>query len=68
LSQAEMILSSDHPWIKQAQTTRKDVLDKLAADRAAQHAGAYRQTLAQLKKDYVNAYIAQHSTARPGWA
>jgi hypothetical protein len=28
----------------------------------------YRQTLAQLKKDYLNAYIAQHSKARLGVA
>ena len=68
LSQAEMILSNDHPWVKQARATRKDVLDKLAKDRAARHAGTYRQSLAQLKKDYVTAYIAQHSKARLGVA
>jgi hypothetical protein len=47
---------------------RKDILDKLALDRNAQHAAEYRQTLAQLKKDYLNAYIAQHSKARLGVA
>jgi hypothetical protein len=68
LSQAEMVLSSDHVWVKQAQGARKDVLEKLAADRNAQHAGEYRQTLAKLKKDYLLAYVAQHSKARLGVA
>jgi hypothetical protein len=49
-------------------SARKDILDKLALDRNAQHAAEYRQTLAQLKKDYLNAYIAQHSKARLGVA
>jgi hypothetical protein len=68
LSQAEMVLSADHPWVKQAQDTRKRVLDKLAADRTAQHAAEYRQTLARLKKDYITAYVGQHSKARLGVA
>lgn len=68
LSQAEMVLSSDHAWVKQAQSARTDILDKLALDRNTQHATEYRHTLAQLKKDYLNAYIAQHSKARLGVA
>lgn len=66
LSQAEIVLLPDHPWVKQAQATRKQILDKLAQDRSAQHATEYRQTLAKLKKDYVIAYISQHSKARLG--
>ena len=34
----------------------------------AQHAAEYRQTLGQLKKDYIVAYTAQHSKARLGVA
>ena len=68
LSQAEMVLSPEHEWVKQAQDTRKQVLDKLAADRAAQHAAEYRQSLGQLKKDYIAVYTAQHSKARLGVA
>ena len=68
LSQAEMVLSPDHEWLKKALDTRKKVLDKLTADRAAQHAAEYRQTLGQLKKDYIAAYTAQHSKARLGVA
>lgn len=68
LSQAEMVLPGDHPWVKQAQASRTDILAKLSADRTVQHANEYRQTLAQLKKDYVAAYIASHSKARLGVA
>ncbi|WP_286167922.1 DUF6079 family protein [Ochrobactrum sp. MC-1LL] len=66
LSQAEMVLSADHAWVRQAQDARKQVLDKLAADRTAQHAAEYRQTLAKLKKDYITAYVGLHSNARLG--
>ena len=38
LSQAEMVLMPDHPWVKQAQDVRKQLLEKLASDRTAQHA------------------------------
>ncbi len=68
LSQAEMVLSPDHDWVKKAQDTRKQVHGKLAADRTAQHAAEYRKTLGQLKKDYIAAYTAQHSKARLGVA
>lgn len=68
LSQAEMVLAADHAWVKQAQAARKQVLDKFAADRTALHAAEYRQTLNQLKKDYVTAYVGQHSKARLGVA
>jgi hypothetical protein len=68
LSQAEMVLPADHTWVKQAQTARANILAKLSADRTVQHANEYRQTLGQLKKDYVTAYIASHSKARLGVA
>jgi hypothetical protein len=66
LSQAELVLLPDHPWIAEAQRTRKELLDKLAKDRSAQHASEYRQALAKLKKDYIAAYVAQHVRARLG--
>ncbi len=68
LSQAEMVLPTDHPWVKQAEAARKALQDKLSQDRTAEHASEYRQTLAQLKKDYITAYIASHSKARLGVA
>jgi hypothetical protein len=66
LSQAELVLAADHPWVKQAEAARKDVFDKLSQDRAAQQGAEYRQMLAQLKKAYATAYIGQHSKARLG--
>ena len=68
LSQAEMVLPADHPWVKQAETARKALHEKLSQDRTAEHAAEYRQTLNQLKKDYITAYIASHSKARLGVA
>ncbi|MFA7523674.1 MAG: DUF6079 family protein, partial [Halothiobacillaceae bacterium] len=68
LSQAEMVLATDHAWVQQAQTARKEILDKLIADKSATHAAEYRQRLAALKKDYITAYVAQHSKARLGVA
>lgn len=68
LSSAELVLPSDHAWVKDAQATRSSILEKLANDRSAQHAGDYRKALEQLKKTYIVAYIAQHSKARLGVA
>ncbi len=68
LSQAEMVLPNDHAWVQQAQAARKDILDNLVQDKSVAHAATYRQQLAALKKDYINAYVAQHSKARLGVA
>src|SRR5690606_32814960 len=45
LSQAEMVLSPDHAWVKQAQDARKQLLERLAADSGVQNTTDYRQTL-----------------------
>jgi hypothetical protein len=66
LSQAEIVLPTNHPWVKQAQTAQTEVLAKLVQDRTAQHAAEYKKSLAKLKKDYINAYIASHTKARLG--
>lgn len=66
LSQAEMVLQDGHPWVKQAQSRRAEILAKLSQDRNAQYAAEYRQTLNALKKGYITAYIASHSKARLG--
>jgi hypothetical protein len=67
LSQAEMVLPAEHPWVKQAEAARKAIFDQIH-DRNAEHAATVlntaRQTLNQLKKDYIIAYIASHSKAR----
>jgi hypothetical protein len=70
LSQAEMVLQPGHDWVRRAEAARKALFDKLGEDRSAERAavilGEGRQTLAQLKKDYIAAYIACHSKARLG--
>ncbi|MBU2804262.1 ATP-binding protein [Acidithiobacillus ferridurans] len=68
LSQAEMVLSAEHPWVKQAEAVRKKLCEKLSQDRTVEHTSEYRQTLNQLKKDYITAYITSHSKARLGVA
>ncbi len=68
LSQAEMALPGDHAWVKQAQAVRRTMLEQLSQDRTGRHAAEYRRTLAQLKKSYVAAYIAEHGKARLGVA
>lgn len=68
LSRAEMVLPAEHPWVKRAEAARKALQDKVSQDRTAEHAHEYRQTLNQLKKDYVVAYMASHSKARLGVA
>ncbi|SDX67266.1 DUF6079 family protein [Roseicitreum antarcticum] len=66
LGQAEMVLPSDHAWVKQAQDTRKQVLEALSTSRTIQNGSDHRQTLSKLKKDYVTAYVSLHSKARLG--
>ncbi|MGE0430518.1 MAG: DUF6079 family protein [Hydrogenophaga sp.] len=72
LSQAEMVLPAEHPWVKHADAARKALFEKLNQHRTAEHAALTlnngRQTLNQLKKDYITAYIASHSKARLGVA
>ena len=66
LGQAEMVLPSDHAWVKQAQDTRKQVLEALSTNRTSQNGSEHRQTLNKLKKDYLTAYVGLHSKARLG--
>lgn len=66
LGQAELVLPSDHAWVKQAQDTRKNVLESLSTSRTSQNGSEHRQTLNKLKKDYLTAYVSLHSKARLG--
>jgi hypothetical protein len=70
LSQAEMVLSSDHAWVKQAQARARTswTSSRWTATRSMPPNIGRPGRLAQLKKDYLNAYIAQHSKARLGVA
>ena len=69
LSQAELVLADDHPWIAQAQATRKAVMDEVGARlraTGATPAPSPSGRLRQFKKDYLTAYVASHSKARLG--
>ncbi|SEQ97285.1 DUF6079 family protein [Thalassovita taeanensis] len=66
LGQAELVLPSDHAWVKQAQDTRKQVLEALSTSHTNQNGSEHRQTLSKLKKDYLTAYVSLHSKARLG--
>jgi hypothetical protein len=71
LSQAEMVLSTEHPWVRQVQTARKEILDDVGARLRANPTAPVpspASRLLQLKKDYITAYVAQHSKARLGVA
>ena len=68
VSQAELVLKPDHPWVQQAQTVRKELFAKLDGDRSGQNAAEYRQQLATLKRAYLSAYTEQHGKARLGVA
>ncbi len=73
LSQAEILLPGDHPWIARARTARAGLLERLTVGLASSQQGRVGQhrleagaTLGGLKKDYVTAYIAAHTKARLG--
>ena len=67
LSQAEMILPGDHPWVAQMRSTREVIAADLTNPKKRSDA-AFRQQavgkLAQAKKDYIAAYMALHIKAR----
>lgn len=66
ISQAELILPTDHPWLSQVQTARNQTLEKLTVDHKTQNTTEYKQTLGQLKKSFILAYVGLHSKARLG--
>jgi hypothetical protein len=66
LSQAELVLPAEHPWIAQAQSVRNSISEQLTTDRTAQKASEYKQQITKLKKDYFTAYVALHTKARLG--
>ena len=66
LSQAELVLPTDHPWIAQAQAAKNSISEQLSIDRALKKASEYKQQLVKLKKDYFAAYVALHTKARLG--
>jgi len=66
LSQAQMVLPTEDPWVVRAEACRKALQAKLSHDCTAESVAEYRQALGQLKKDYISTYIDRHSKARLG--
>jgi hypothetical protein len=69
LSQAEMALPSEHPWLAPMQDARADVMAAMSVPAKRDTPAFRQQTLQQLyalKQSYVNAYIALHARARLG--
>jgi len=69
LAQAEIVMPEDHPWVNQAQQVRTKLLAQLEDAQQWTTPGlrqTVRQTLQNLKQDYINAYIQRHTRARLG--
>lgn len=69
LSTAEAVLPTDHEWVERMKATRDAVLAQVS-DPAQRTSSAFRQQtlrkLTDLKKSYVQAYLAMHTRARLG--
>ncbi|WP_217125923.1 DUF6079 family protein [Hydrogenophilus thiooxidans] len=69
LSTAEAVLPTDHEWVERMKATRDAVLAQVS-DPAQRTSSAFRQQtlrkLTDLKKAYVQAYLAMHTRARLG--
>jgi hypothetical protein len=69
LSTAEAVLPTDHEWVEPMKATRDAVLAQVS-DPAQRTSSAFRQQtlrkLTDLKKSYVQAYLAMHTRARLG--
>jgi hypothetical protein len=69
LSTAEAVLPADHAWVDRVQSLRANILAQIS-DPAKRSAASFRQhtlrTLSDLKKAYVQTYLALHVKARLG--
>jgi len=69
LSTADAMLPAGNEWIEKVKTTRNEILGQIG-DPAKRNASSFRQQtqrkLADLKKGYVQTYLAMHSKARLG--
>jgi hypothetical protein len=69
LSTAEAMLPTDYEWVERVRAARSDILAKIS-DPEQRNAASFRQqalrTLSDLKKAYVQTYLALHVKARLG--
>lgn len=69
LSQAELVLPPDHPWVEEMRSQRDEILAAISSPAKRNATGFSQQVaqrLAQLKQDYMNAYMGLHTQARLG--
>ena len=69
LSPAELVLPPEHPWVAQMRSQRDEILAEInspARRNTSRFSQQVAQRLAQLKQEYVNAYIVLHTQARLG--
>ena len=69
LSQAELVLPADRPWVEQVRSQRDEILAEInspARRNATGFSQQVAQRLTQLKQDYVNDYMVLHTQARLG--
>ncbi len=69
LDKAEAVLEAGHPWVEKAHQARGEILAKLSSPKQRTDAGfqrTLRQTLAGLRAEYQDAYLAAHARARLG--
>ena len=67
LSQAELVLPADDPWMQEMQAARGSALAELSTPAKRAAPGFRQQTLARLgtlKQQYINSYATLHSHAR----
>jgi len=69
LSQAELVLPPENLWVAQMRSQRDEILAEINSP-AKRHAPGFSQQmaqrLAQLKQEYINAYMVLHTQARLG--
>lgn len=69
LSEAEMVLPADHPWVQSVAKLRGEVTAELKDEQRRNAAGfvkSVKDRVAQLQRDYIRAYSDLHTRARLG--
>ncbi|MCW2238223.1 hypothetical protein M2351_002786 [Azospirillum canadense] len=69
ISEAELVLPVDHPWMAQVTAVRNAVIAELKDDARRTETGfvkSVKDRIGQLKRDYVKAYSDLHTRARLG--
>lgn len=66
LSNAELVLREDDPWVDTAKKARGEIIGQLCSDVELTAMTKIRNRLAQLKKEFISHYLSLHGKARLG--